>query len=130
MAHLWVFIYVTWAISSVSLHFPNPGLGSTTFSFSGMFTPGLTLLEYQFRQNSPASLADAKGARAMGAVTGAAVPAHNRTRRVSPGTHAPGTLPALERHPLTYCAPRAGCRCLMPRAKGAGRAGGDWPGIT
>lgn len=60
MAHLWVFIYVTWAISSVSLHFPNPGLGSTTFSFSGMFTPGLTLLEYQFRQNSPASLADAR----------------------------------------------------------------------
>lgn len=67
-AHLWVFIEVMWAMSPVSLYFPNPGqsgpgLGSITFSFSGMFIPGLPLLEYQIRQNSLASLADAKGAQ-------------------------------------------------------------------
>lgn len=110
-AHLWVFIEVMWAMSPVSLYFPNPGqsgpgLGSITFSFSGMFIPGLPLLEYQDRTAWLPSQTQ-RGPSGAGAVTGSAVTAPNRTRRVSPGTHALGTLQALEGLPLTYCAPCA-----------------------
>lgn len=129
-----MFTEVTWAMSPVSLYFPNPGqsgpwLYHNIFLLRNVYT-GAPFTRNQIRQNSLASLADAKGARGVGAVTGAAVAAPNRTRRVSPGTHALGTLWGRCRRWNAFPSPTARFARQVPRNKGTGCAGGDWPGIT
>lgn len=132
MAHLWVFIRVTWATSSVSLHFPNPGLSSiTTFSSSGMFTSGLTTrtpaqTEQPGFPGSPCGSRRSrrKGGPRCGGGDWRRGPALNRTRRVSPGTQAPGRLQASERHPSPPARAAPGARCQGPRAQGAQEATG------
>lgn len=129
VAHLWVVIRVTWATSSVSLHFPNPGLSSITpFSSCGMFTSGLTA-RIPDQTEQPRFPRFPHGSRRKGGPRSGGGdwrrgPALNRTRRVSPGTRAPGMPQASELHPSPPARAAPGARCQGPRAQGAQEATG------